>query len=119
MHIQEISSKLVDNYVIEERRGNPEIKTTVDLARLDLRSEEQNIIQKIEWVHWAGERQAFVTLADGATLFFDEFAWCVNRWKVGDQVHIYKEGYWHYASGGRLADYSLYPDRDDYTVRDW
>ena len=114
MNIQEINSSKGGLYWENPR---VEVKTTVDLERLDRRSEEQNTIQKIEWVYWRGERQALITLADGKTLFFDEFSSHVtNRWEVGDRIEIYKEGDYYYASGGRLATYSL---SEDYEIREW
>lgn len=98
-----------------------EIKTTVDLLRLDLRSQDQNTIQKIQWVHWAGEIQGWVTLADGATLFFDDTTTCtraVLNMKIGDHIDVYKKGNFYFASGGRLADYSLSADQHDYEILD-
>lgn len=122
MYIQEISPKTVIAYEIKGNEQKPsEIKTTVDLSRLDLRSWDQNIIQKIQWVYWAGEIQGWVTLADGATLFFDDTITCayaVCQMKIGDHIDIYKEGNSYFASGGRLADYSLSADKHDYTILD-
>ena len=120
MYIQETSPKTVMAHTIKASEQKPsEIKTTVDLARLDQRLWDQNIIQKIQWVEWAGEIQGWVTLADGATLFFDEFAaLAVCQMKVGDSIDMYKEGNYYYASGGRLADYKLSVDQHDYRILD-
>ena len=119
---QEISPKTIIPYVIKANEQElSEVKTTVDLSRLDLRSWDQNIIQKIQWVKWAGEIQGYVTLADGATLFFDDTITCADavcQMQIGDQIQIYQEGSSYFASGGRLADYSLSADKDDYTILD-
>ena len=117
MDIQRISNKEIPHYSIEAPAKKTGVTTTVDLANFDLRSSEQNIIQKIQLVYWAGECQFLVTLADGSTLFFDEFAHYINFWKVGDLVHIRENNDQHYVSidrpigpagyntSGKLANY--------------
>jgi len=103
----------------------PEVKTTVDLNNLHLRTDADNTIAKIDWVDWAGEIQGLITLADGATLFFDDSlpsVFAVGKMEIGQVVKIYGRsvqgpngGFSNYPAG-RLANYSLSPDRDVYTI---
>ena len=74
--------QLVDRTAIKKIESGKYLDATL----LDLPASEHNVIEKIQWVHWAGEIQALITLQDSSQWFFTEKAIGIHTWKVGDRV---------------------------------